>query len=109
MYPPPFSQQHYNFYIKKICEIAGLNDKVKCGFTKGGEWQEITKYKWQMTSSHTARRTFASLAELNKIPRPAIMRMTGHTSEQSFLSYIRISNIQSAIDIAAQDFFKIVI
>lgn len=102
-----FSYQYYNTTLKDLCKEAGIEDKIICRFTKGGVLQEVVKRKYLMVSSHTARRTFASLCELAKISRPAIMKMTGHSSENSFMGYIRISELDSAITIQKHPFFKI--
>lgn len=102
-----FSYQHYNYYLKILCEKAGLTETIRKVITKGGVRIESEKQKWEMVSSHTARRTFASLAELSKVNRPAIMKITGHKSENSFVSYIRISELESAMGVYEHDFFKV--
>lgn len=42
-------------------------------------------------TTHTARRTFATLQELSGVPRSVIMRVTGHKTEKDYLKYIGIS------------------
>ncbi|SHJ19584.1 hypothetical protein SAMN05443429_1123 [Cruoricaptor ignavus] len=101
-----FSYQHYNYYLKKIGFECGLTDTVRLYYTKGGEFVEETVPKYSKISSHTARRTFASLAELAKIDRPSIMKITGHKTEGAFMSYIRIGKLESAIDISNHNFFS---
>lgn len=93
--------------LKILCEKAGLTETIRKVITKGGVRIESEKQKWEMVSSHTARRTFASLAELSKVNRPAIMKITGHKSENSFVSYIRISELESAMAIYEHDFFRV--
>ncbi|MGB3452980.1 MAG: phage integrase SAM-like domain-containing protein [Moheibacter sp.] len=102
-----FSYQHYNNYLKKICKKAGITELVRTIQTIGGVRVEKEVPKYKLVSSHTARRTFASLAELAKINRPAIMKITGHKTEAAFMSYIRISELDSALTIFDHDFFKI--
>lgn len=101
----PFSYQHYNYYLKKIAKIADLTDSVRVICTEGGNRVERAIGKYRKISSHTARRTFASLAELAKIDRPSIMKITGHLTEQSLLRYIRISELDSALKIFDHEFF----
>lgn len=103
----PFSRQYYALCLKEIAKQSGITEKIHYTQTIGGVVQEITKPKWQMISPHTARRTFASLAELYQIPRANIMKMTGHTTEQTFQNYVRISELESALRIKDHDFFKI--
>ena len=51
-----------------------------------------TNYKkWQLVSSHTARRTFASLEYLAGTPTVTIMAVTGHKTTSAFLSYLKLS------------------
>ena len=45
-------------------------------------------YKYQLISSHSARRSFATINVLRNIPRSQILRATGHSSENAFNRYI---------------------
>ena len=47
-----------------------------------------TKKKYQLISSHSARRSFATINTLRNIPRGKILRATGHSSEKAFTRYI---------------------
>jgi hypothetical protein len=47
-----------------------------------------TKKKYQLISSHSARRSFATINTLRNIPRSKILRATGHSSEKAFTRYI---------------------
>lgn len=102
-----YSKGYYAMSIKQIALEAGIIEPIHYTQTIGGIVQEITKPKWKMMSPHTARRTFASLAELYQIPRANIMKMTGHTTEQSFCNYVRINELESAMRITNNDFFKL--
>lgn len=102
-----FSQTYYRKCLKLIAKEAGLTDKIYYTQTIGGRVTELVKEKWQMITPHTARRTFASLAELMQMPRANIMKMTGHTTEQTFNQYVRISELENAIRIKKHEFFKI--
>lgn len=103
----PFSIQYYALCLKEIAKQAGITEQIHYTQTIGGGVQEITKPKWKMISPHTARRTFASLAELYQIPRASIMKMTGHKTEQNYTNYVRISELESALRISDHKFFKI--
>jgi len=48
-------------------------------------------HKWELVSSHTARRTFATNCYLDGIPTRTIMRITGHKKEDDFFRYIRMT------------------
>ena len=47
-----------------------------------------TKRRYQLISSHSARRSFATINTLRNIPRSKILRATGHSSEKAFMRYI---------------------
>lgn len=91
-FPRAISDQKYNEYIKGVCEMAKLNDRVegtkKVEVSKG-VWRNkkgIFK-KWELVSSHIGRRSFAT-NNYGKIPTVFLMNMTGHGTEKMFLTYI---------------------
>lgn len=47
-----------------------------------------TKKKYQLISSHSARRSFATINTLRNKPRSKILRATGHSTERAFSRYI---------------------
>jgi integrase len=89
MLPRTISNQKFNEYIKEVCELAELNEV--------GRLSSKPKYKlWQLVSSHTARRSFATNFYLQGFPTIDLMRITGHKTERSFLKYIRVSKLDTA-------------
>ncbi len=64
---PRLSQQKLNDYIKDVCRLAGITDKVDITYTKGGREHKEVREKWEMVSTHTARRTGATLLILSLI------------------------------------------
>lgn len=62
--------------------------------------------KFELITSHTARRTGATLMVLGRIPTAAIMKLTGHKSESSFWKYIKSSDEENAIMLQDYDYFK---
>lgn len=95
--PEVITNQKFNKGIKKV---AGLCDLLKKGellsYTKAGKHVEETKQRADLVSSHTARRTFATLAYERGTPTQAIMAITGHKTEKSFLAYIKTSKEKQA-------------
>lgn len=88
---PLISPQKFRRYLKEACGEAGFKDPVyKTSFI--GSKRTETKYeKYEIISSHTARRTFITLS-LEKGMRPDIvMSITGHKSYSSFKKYIKLS------------------
>lgn len=97
--PHKISHQRYNDWIKDVCELAGINQlekgaiyitdpKSKTKKIKTPQRKVVGNYpKWQMVSTHTARRSFAT-NHYGKLPTPVIMSATGHTTEKMLLAYI---------------------
>lgn len=101
------SLQHFNRYIKKICQRVGINDPIVFNYTKGGILITETKQKWELISSHTARRSFATNMKLTgRISSSEIMCFTGHTTEKSLNRYLKITNDDHAKHIAGDNFFR---
>ena len=102
------SIQHFNRYIKHICKKIGLNQTIKFSYTKGGKIINETKEKWELISSHTARRSAATNMYLTgRMNTYEIMAITGHTTEKSFFKYIKITQENTVKRIAGDNFFRI--
>lgn len=103
---PTISQQKFNSIIKDVCRQANICDKVGVTeVTLGGK--ETTYYeKWELVSSHTARRTAATNMYKAGIPTLSIMQITGHKTEASFMLYIRVTKEENARNLANNPFFK---
>jgi len=104
--PKVLSNQKTNEYLKEIGKKAKLMTKIKTSKTIGGELKTTVSPKYELITTHTARRSFASNAYLAGIPTLSIMKITGHRTEQSFLRYIRISPEENAMKLLEHDFFK---
>lgn len=99
--------QHFNKYLKRVMREIGLNDKITYSFTKGGKLHTVTREKWQLISSHTARRSAATNMYLTgRMKTLEIMRLTGHRSEQNFFRYIQLTNDDTARSISGDMFFR---
>jgi integrase len=95
--PKSISNQRTNDYLKDLGKLADLNDRVEIKQTKGGIL--ITKFlaEWERITTHTGRRSFATNAYLNGVPTIDIMAITGHTTETSFMKYIKVTAEETAI------------
>ena len=89
--PPPISNQKTNEYLKEIArKIPCFQTNVDKSITKAGRRITLTKEKWELISTHTARRSFATNYYLREFPTLTIMAITGHRTEKSFRKYIKI-------------------
>lgn len=85
----PLAHPVFNRYIKELCKLAKINKPLK-GYNRGeGNKRVLGVYpKYKLITSHTMRRSFASNL-YGKVPTVVIMAVTGHTTEKSFLTYIK--------------------
>jgi integrase len=86
--------------------MAGIHESISSIKTQGYNREELTRMKFEMVSSHTARRSFASNAYKAGVPSLAIRSITGHKSESSFLNYIKVSEEEQALLMATNSFFS---
>lgn len=95
--PPTISNQKFNNYLKEICQdVKSLQETESKTITKAGKKIIVNMFKWQMVSSHTARRSFATNEYLNGTSTLTIMAVTGHKTEKAFLKYIKVSKKEEA-------------
>lgn len=90
------SDQKLNVHIKELCRLAGIDEEVLVNKNVGGRNTEVVLPKYKLVSSHTARRSFATNAYKAGVPTLAIMKITGHKLESTFLKYIRVSAEENA-------------
>ena len=100
------SNQKFNDYIKEIAKKAEINEPILLQRTKGTLTYAETKPKYDLVTSHTARRSFATNAYLAGLPPISIMKITGHKTESSFMKYIKISEKENAIQLKGHEFFN---
>ncbi len=89
--PYTISVQKLNKYFKELVKIAGIDTPTMGRIRENKRGIKKIRPKWQYIGTHTGRRTFATL-HYSKLPTPIIMRVTGHTKESTFLTYINQSN-----------------
>lgn len=91
------TNQKVNAFLKEIGQrLACLQKEETKTLTKGGAKQRNTFQKWELLTTHTARRSFATNAYNRKINTLAIMSVTGHKTEASFRKYIRVTDSDHA-------------
>ncbi|WP_020597803.1 site-specific integrase [Spirosoma panaciterrae] len=98
--PSGISNQKTNDYLKEICKLAEIDSRELKHVTKGGKqvvktsdgWAKVSPgvLKWELVTSHTARRSFATNMFKRGMPTLLIMKLTGHRKESEFLKYIKV-------------------
>ena len=105
---PSISQQKMNDYLKELGKKCGfLDDLVTKSITKGGVKKVEKLPKYSLLKTHTARRSFATNAFLSGFSTLSIMKITGHTTETSFMKYIKITDEQNAVHIAKTQYYQL--
>ena len=81
---------NYNTYLHELLHHIGEGflEEVHIDNKINGVITRETKQRYQLISSHSARRSFATINTLRNIPRNKILRATGHSSEKAFVRYI---------------------
>jgi integrase len=103
---PQLSQQKFNEAIKRACKKIGMTEKLHISKSRGSSRVSQAKERWELVSSHTARRTGATILYLSGVPAKRVMLCTGHTTERVFLSYIKVSREENARMLADNAFFQ---
>lgn len=104
--PPARCIQYFNLAIKKICRQVGLTELVPYERRIGLRFVCKMVPKWQLVSSHTARRSAATNMFLAKIDTYRIMLLTGHKTESAFFRYIKITKEENAMVLSGNQFFN---
>lgn len=105
--PRGISNQKMNDYLKELGERAGFTEPFIITKKIGGEKVTQTFRKFELLSTHTARRSFATNAFKSNVPALAIMKITGHRTEAAFLRYIQITKEENALILAKNKFFQL--
>jgi site-specific recombinase XerD len=90
--PVGISNQKSNDYLKEIGQLAELDEIVHMEKFSGSNKISTEKMKWQLLTTHTARRTFVTLALEKGIRAEIVMAMTGHKNYKTFKRYIKITD-----------------
>lgn len=100
------SEYNFNKVLKRIAQSVGFTEEVLIERTRGGQIHRDMKKKYELVSSHTARRTAATNMYLAGIPTFRIMLITGHKAESAFYRYIRIGKDENAKELQNHHFFS---
>jgi integrase len=104
--PKAYTNQVMNRYLKDVASLAQLKEEVETTITKGGVMKKEAVKKFNLVTTHTARRSFATNLFLADIPAISIMKITGHKTERSFMQYIRVTQEQNADKLLNHPFFS---
>ena len=87
-----FSIQKFNDYLKELCEKYNLfQDEIKYTVRHLKHKEAFVYKRYELISSHTARRTFITNAIDKDMTIAEIKRITGHKKYDTLLKYINLS------------------
>ena len=79
----------YLILIREICKKAGIIDLIEYKKIINGQAAYSKEPKYKLIGTHSARRTFVTLAANNNIPINIIMKVTGHKNLDTIQKYIK--------------------
>ena len=94
--PHEISTQKLNLHIKKVCEIAKINERIegkklnpKAKKDNPETMRKVLDFypKYELITTHSFRRSFAT-NYYKQIPTGVLIGITGHSKESLFLEYI---------------------
>lgn len=104
--PRKISDQKMNENIKKVCELAGINDPVLYSVTKGGLRKDYHLQKFEMVSNHTARRCLVTNLLNAGVPDNQVMHLAGIKKHATLMRYKKAKPEETADLMRSHAFFN---
>lgn len=89
---PVIVNQKMNEALHLLFQLAGFDEPVKEIYYKGNQRIEKVRPKYELVTTHCARRTFICLALSKGIPPSVVMKWTGHSDYKAMKPYIDIAD-----------------
>lgn len=89
---PRFSNVEVNRVIKDCCRMAGIDSEITISHSVGIEIIEKKGYKYQFITTHTARKTYATLSLIFGASTETVKNTLGHKKYENLQPYIAVSN-----------------
>lgn len=103
---PHLAQQHLNEWIKRVCKAVGIDGRVEVSSSDGRRRRTEVRRKYELVSSHCARRTGITLLYMTGIPLQQVMLISGHKDEDSIRHYLRLTKEENVALLKDNPFFK---
>lgn len=104
-FPYHIPDQKFNKHIKEVCKQAGITEPTEGGKMVKDEKTKLTRKefgtypKHELITTHVCRRSYATNF-FGEIPTSLLMKITAHSTEKQFLTYVGKSEIDTAQQIA---------
>ena len=102
-FPKPTDKTTLNRQIQRCCRVAGIDQDVYVLETVNGVATRKKYKKYELITSHSGRRSFATNLYLRCKNAKMVMSFTGHKTEENFFKYICVAKEENAQ--LAQQFF----
>lgn len=89
---PVISGQKFNEYLKECCKIVKIDTPTTISRYSGQKRIDKTVPKYELITSHTARKTFVTNSLALGMTHMTIRDITGHKKEANFMKYLKISD-----------------
>lgn len=86
----PVSNQKMNDYVKELCKAAEVDELFEIHRFQGKLKATKRMPKYELITTHTGRRTFATNLMQRGVPALTVMKFTGHRDYKSFAKYVNI-------------------
>ncbi len=103
---PHLAQQHLNEWIKRACKAVGIDGRVEVSSFDGKCRKTERKCKYELVSSHAARRSGITLLYMTGIPLQQVMLISGHKDQDSIRHYLRLTKEENVAMLRDNPFFK---
>lgn len=97
---PMITNQRLNDYIKELCMIAGIDEKIEIVRFKGVKREATIHPKYELIGVHTGRKTFATLSLEKGMSAEEVMTITGHRDYKSFKRYVKVTEARKKVVMA---------
>ena len=87
---PCISNQNTNYRLKELARLVGIDTPVRSVHFVGSQRYDTTRPKWEVLTTHAARRTFVVTALTLGVPAEVIIRWTGHSDFKAMRPYFAI-------------------
>jgi site-specific recombinase XerD len=89
---PKQNNQTENEQLKLLCKIAGFKEETTITYKLGGELISEVKQRWELVTTHTARKTFITNCLRAGIEAYLVMEIVGIKKESTFRRYVQVTN-----------------
>lgn len=91
-----------NRHLKELAALAGIDTHTERTHYAGGTRYTHLAPKYEFVTTHTARRTFVTLALEDRLRPELIMKITGHKDLKSFNRYVNVTE-----DVVLMEFARV--